>query len=90
MEKLKKETSKLKTTKVGGFTLLPPAKDVCQECATKHEPHEPHNAESLYYQCVFYAEHGRYPVWKDAIAHCSEELKAAWMKELKERGVWVD
>jgi hypothetical protein len=76
--------------KIGDFMLLPPAPDVCQECATKHEPEEPHNAQSLYYQYSFKAEHGRWPTWKDAIAHCSEEVKEAWTKELKARGVWKE
>lgn len=70
--------------------LLPPAPDVCQECAVKHAPEEPHDATSLYYQYSFKAEHGRYPTWKDALAHCSEELKAAWTKELKRRGKWTE
>ena len=47
--------------KVNDFMLLPPAKDVCQECAVKHAPEEPHNKDSLYYQVKFHKEHGRYP-----------------------------
>ncbi len=33
-----------------GLTLLPPPKDCCQECAVKHEPTEPHNPQSFFYQ----------------------------------------
>lgn len=76
--------------KVGDFMLLPPAPDVCQECAVKHAPEEPHDATSLYYQYSFKAEHGRWPKWSDAIAHCSEELKQAWTAELKRRGLWKE
>lgn len=65
------------------FVLLPPAKDVCQECATKHQPEEPHNLISLYYRCVFFGKYGRWPTWSDAISHCSEETKTVWMTELK-------
>lgn len=70
------------------FVLLPPAKDVCQECAVKHKPEEPHNIQSLYYQISFMMKHGRAPTWADALAHCSEEIKTAWIKELKTHKVW--
>lgn len=70
------------------FTLLPPALDACQVCATKHKPEWPHNKDSLYYQLAFRDEHGRWPTWADAIAHCSEEMKEAWKKELIKLGVW--
>ena len=75
--------------KIGDFMLLPPAKDVCQECAVKHAPEEPHDATSLYYQYSFKAEHGRWPGWKEAMAHCSEEMKLIWTKELRKKGVYV-
>jgi len=74
--------------KIGSWTFLPPAPDVCQECAVKHAPEEPHNAQSLYYQYSFFAEHNRWPTWKDAVAHCPEEIKEAWTAELKKRGAW--
>ena len=70
------------------FTLLPPSPGLCPECAVKHEPHEPHDQMSLFYQTKFNMMHGRAPTWKDAISHCSDEMKAAWTKELKKRGVW--
>ena len=76
--------------KIGDFMLLPSAKDVCQECAVKHKPEEPHDATSLYYQYSFHAKHGRWPGWLDAMSHCSEEMKAAWTKELKKRGLWKE
>jgi len=76
--------------KIKGFILLPPGPDVCQECAMKHAPDRPHNKLSLYYQYSFYADHGRWPEWQDALAHCSEEIKKAWIKELKKRGVWKE
>lgn len=70
------------------FTLLPCKKDVCQECAVKHEPDQPHNAQSMYYQYKFYGEKGRWPTWADAIAHCSDEVKKLWITALKKEGVW--
>ena len=76
--------------KIGDFMLLPPAKDVCQECAVKHDPDEPHDATSLYYQYSFKAEHGRWPGWPEAVAHCPEDIKQAWITELKRRGLWKE
>lgn len=76
-----------KTKDTGGLALLPPASDTCQECATKHDPHHPHNRESLYYQMAFKIKHGRWPTWDDAMTHCSEDTKELWKKELKQHGV---
>ena len=73
----------------GKIMLVPPLPDVCQECATKHDPEMPHNQQSLYYQYYFYSKHGRWPTWKDAMAHCSDEMKAIWIEELHTHGVEV-
>ncbi len=73
----------------GGMFLLPPRSDLCQECATKHEPEMPHNQQSLYYQMAFKIKHGRSPTWADAMAHCSDEMKAVWTEELRKLGVEV-
>jgi hypothetical protein len=78
------------TTMTAVLKVLPPAKDVCQECATKHEPGQPHNQQSLYYQIFFYERYGRYPTWVDAISHCTQAVKDAWKKELIERGEWKE
>lgn len=74
---------------IGGMKLLPPKPDVCQMCAVKHEPDQPHNQQSLYYQYAFYADNGRWPTWKDAMAHCSDEVKQKWIAGLKTHGVTV-
>jgi hypothetical protein len=65
------------------WILLPPCPDACQECAVKHPPEIPHNQQSLFYQYHFYAEHGRWPTWDDAMAHCSPEIQTLWKAELK-------
>lgn len=70
---------------VGGFKVLPPPPDACQVCATEHDPAQPHNKQSLYYQFIFNAENGRSATWKDAMDHCTDEVKAAWKKALKEQ-----
>ncbi len=61
----------------------------CPECAVRHDPIQPHNRDSLAYQYKFYAQHGRWPTWADAMAHCSKEIKEYWTQALKERGVEV-
>lgn len=70
--------------------LLPPRKDVCQECARAHAPELPHDKQSLYYQMKFQMKHGRGATWLDAMAHCSDEMKAVWTEELQKLGVEVD
>lgn len=70
-------------------TLLPAPEGTCPECATKHEPEQPHNQQSLYWQYKFYNKHGRWPTWKDAMAHCPPDIKRFWIEELKERGIEV-
>ena len=69
------------------FELLPPRADLCQVCAVDHDPHQPHNLQSLYYQVYFNQLHGRSPTWTDALAHCSDDVKAQWMAELSKRGI---
>ena len=72
---------------LGPFTLLPPKPDACQDCAVVHQAAAPHNKDSLYYQYSFYANHGRWPTWEDAIAHCDHETRTKWTEALTERGI---
>lgn len=83
-------TGKVTEEREARWKLMPPAADACQVCGHKPAPgaDEPHNAQSLYYQYSFYADHGRWPTWRDAIRHCSEPLRVAWEGELRKRGVW--
>jgi len=71
------------------LTLLPPAHGQCPECAGEHEPHEPHNRWSIYYQVTFQQQHGRSPDWADAMAHCSVEVQQRWIEALTVIGVRV-
>ena len=80
----------MKDKEIRSFTLLPPALDACQVCATKHDPEQPHNRDSLYYQLSFREDNGRWPTWADAMAHCEDAVKAAWKKELIKLGVWEE
>lgn len=77
----------IKGKHLGPFDLLPPAPGVCQECAVDHDPSLPHNKHSLFYQYKFYNDHGRWPTWEDAMAHCTDEVKDYWKKALAEHGV---
>ena len=70
--------------------MTPPAPDKCQICAAKHEPEEPHNAQSLFYRVAFAAMIGREPTWADALAHCSDEVRRPWEAELRKQGVWSE
>ena len=70
--------------------LLPPAKDTCPICATKHVPELPHNQQSLYYQYRFYGIRGRWPTWADAVAHCAPKMQSDWRQLLKEGGHWTE
>jgi hypothetical protein len=69
--------------------LLPPAPGLCQECAVDHAPEQPHNQQSLFYQMRFNAQHGRYPTWADAMAHCDAETRDIWTQELRRLGAEV-
>lgn len=62
----------------------------CAICAVRHETSQPHNASSLFYQYDFRARTGRWPTWKDAIAHCDPETRARWESALREKGAWTE
>ncbi|WP_339063601.1 hypothetical protein [Tepidibacillus marianensis] len=72
---------------IGSFAMLPAREGTCPECAVTHEEYLPHNQESLFYQYKFYNEHGRWPTWEDAMSHCNDEVKAKWIKAMKEIGI---
>jgi hypothetical protein len=72
------------------FHLFPPAPDKCQVCAAEHEPEQPHNQQSVFYQVQFHIKHKRFPCWSDAIAHCAPETQKLWKRELIKRGAWSE
>ena len=61
----------------------------CSQCGVVHEPDEPHDAQSLHYRYVYYSEHGRFPIWTDAIAHCAPETRELYAQALREHGVEI-
>lgn len=61
----------------------------CETCATVHTPANPHNAQSFFYQYKFFDQHGRWPNWLDAMAHCDAETQAIWIRQLEKSGVDV-
>lgn len=75
----------------GEVTILPPANpNACGECAVIHTPEEPHNRDSLHYQYVVYQRTGRWPTWRDALAHCPPRIREMWTQLLTERGIKLD
>lgn len=73
----------------GGMSMLPCAPDKCQTCATAHAAGDPHNKQSLFYQMRFANEHDRSATWKDAMAHCTPEVRARWTHQLRAHGETV-
>ena len=66
--------------------IRPPRPRACKVCATFHKPGQPHDRDSLYYQNHFYRDYGRFPTWEDAMAHCTEDVKAAFRAKLEGGG----
>ena len=64
-----------------------PRPGACRICATVHKPGYPHDRDSLYYQNWFRKRYKRLPTWEDAMAHCTDPVKAEYTKALAERGI---
>lgn len=85
------ESKMIRPKHLSSFMLLPAKPGTCQECAVKHDESQPHNRNSLYYQYHFYNEHGFWPTWGDALAHCDDDdIREYWKTELKSKGVTDD
>jgi hypothetical protein len=69
------------------WTLLEPIPPACSECGADHMAVEPHNPESVYWQTKRYINHEPPPTWRDALAHCPPDIRAAWEAALRARGV---
>jgi hypothetical protein len=72
------------------FTLLKTKPGVCPECAVDHAADQPHDRMSLTYRYTFYRQHGRWPNWKDALAHCDQVVREQWERVLREAGQWEE
>ncbi len=78
-------------TRTTPFLILPPEnQSVCQTCGVEHDADAPHDATSLRYQYAFRSVHGRWPTWKDALAHCDEAVRIEWEAALRKRGAWTE
>ncbi len=75
---------------LGSWMLLKTPPGTCPECAVKHAPTEPHNQQSLAYQYDFFGKNGRWPTWKDAMAHCAPDVQQRWTEALATKGVKVE
>jgi hypothetical protein len=78
------ETGEVVKEEKNSLMMLGPGPGVCQECAVDHPHDQPHNRDSLTYQYTFYAKHGRWPTWSDAMAHCPYKVQLAWKVRLVE------
>lgn len=78
---------KAKVIEMKGKTMLPAGPGKCPECAVEHEPEMTHDKRSMFYQMKFHQEHGRWPTWEDAMAHCTPEMKATTIEVLTNLGV---
>ena len=67
-----------------------PGPRTCPVCAAVHAPDQPHDRDSLYYQNWFFKRYKRFPTWTDAMAHCSEDVKAAYTATLAQRGIAIE
>ena len=85
------ETGQVIEERPVNFILMPvdTSAGQCPVCGQKHEPREPHNAQSPYYQYRIYGETGKWPTWADAVAHCDPLIQWAWYNAISERGVWT-
>ena len=70
--------------------IMPPVRGSCPVCACVHREDEPHNRESLYYQMKFRQENGRFPTWKDATAHCTPQVRAAFKEAMRRYGIIIE
>lgn len=83
------ETRQVFERRMTAMQVMPPDDPLaCPTCGRRHDPGQPHDATRLHYQYRFYAEHGRWPTWKDAIAHCDAPTRQAWEEELRRLGQW--
>lgn len=64
-----------------------PGPGACRICAAVHRPDQPHDRDSLYYQNWFYKRYRRFPTWADAMAHCTDAVKAEYKSLLGRRGI---
>jgi hypothetical protein len=69
--------------------LTPCNPNVCQVCALRHGPRDPHGEQSLFYHLRFELVHGRPATHADATAHCPIEIRHAVQAELQLMGRWT-
>lgn len=67
--------------------IFPMMEDSCPECGAVHDAKLPHYCGSVYYQMRFTQKTGKWPVWSDAMAHCSRKVQDEFTSYLRESGV---
>lgn len=76
---------------VTAWTVLPPAEGLCPTCAVDHEPGEPHNPDSLFWQTARLVAGEPAPTWTDALQHVTDPVRRAlWIAALAKHGITID
>jgi hypothetical protein len=70
------------------MTLLRPAPGLCDDCGRDHDPAQPHDALTLFWQTDRNMK-GLDRSWMAAMAHCTPEVQAHWVDTLTTAGVDV-
>lgn len=73
----------------GSIVVEAPRAGTCPVCAIEHPEEYPHNPCSLYYRMKFRQEHGRFPTWDDAMAHCPEPVCQKFIAYMRSRGILI-
>jgi hypothetical protein len=74
----------------GVKTIKPTTPNTCEQCGVSHAAGAPHNKATLQYQYWFFGKHGRWPSWKDAVAHCTPTVRAVELGRLRVLGIDVN
>lgn len=90
MQTFDMRTGTLGMSETVDFEISPAPIGTCPECARKHDADQPHDNQSLHYQYTFYGREGRWPTWRDAMAHCSDPIQKLWCDALARRGIVID
>lgn len=84
-------TRTIREIPVSAWKLLPPAPGACQTCGHQHEPEQPHNPQSLYWQTKRRIAGEPAPTWAEALEHVDQAQREQWIQILKnEHGIEVE
>lgn len=84
------ETGELKKSETVQMGLIKMAirPGACETCGAFHAADQTHDLQQIGYSYRFYAEHGRFPDWCDAMMHCTPDMRAVTIDVLKQYHLW--